>query len=49
MNTSPAPELGSSPNENIAGKIIIPAINAKNVSDKIIVYVVFAMFLSSLM
>ena len=49
MNTSPAPELGSNPKENIAGKIIIPAVSAKNVSEKIIVYVVLVMFLSSLM
>ena len=36
-NTNPAPELGSSPKENIAGKIIIPAISANNVSEKIMV------------
>lgn len=35
--TSPAPESGSIPNENTAGKIIIPARIAKVVSDKIIV------------
>ena len=36
-NTSPAPELGSKPNENIAGNIIIPAISANKVSENIIV------------
>ena len=35
--TSPAPEFGSSPKENIAGKIIIPADSANNVS-KILLY-----------
>ena len=36
INTSPAPELGSNPKENIEGKIIIPAKSAKKVSEKII-------------
>ena len=47
-NTNPAPEDGSSPKENIAGNIIIPAISANIVSEKIIVYVDFVIFLSSL-
>ena len=35
--TNPAPEFGSRPNENIAGKIIMPAISANKVSEKIII------------
>ena len=46
-NTRPAPEFGSILKENTAGKIIIPASNAKNVSDKIIVYADFTRLLSS--
>ena len=46
--TNPAPEFGSKPNENMAGKIIIPAISANIVSKNIIVYADFAIFLSSL-
>ena len=46
--TKPAPEFGSKPKENIAGKSIIPAISANIVSNKIIVYALFAIFLSSL-
>lgn len=47
--TKPAPEFGSSPNEKTAGNIIIPASSANNVSEKIIVYADFVIFLSSFM
>ena len=45
--TSPAPEFGSRPNEKTAGKIIIPAKSANAVSENIIVYADFVIFLSS--
>ena len=46
-NTNPAPELASSPKENTAGKIIMPARTENSMLEKIIVYAECTIHLSS--